>query len=189
MKVPVFSFEKLSDANSILGPEMKSTGEVLGLGKTMAEALYKGLTSAGFTMPKQGESGKKGVLLSVETNDYQEILSVAKRFYDLGLKLYATTGTADAIRTLSIEVESVPNAVESDALLELLESGELNYIIYTGAVKDDTVGDYTVLHRKAMTLGIPCMTSLDTANALMDILGSRFTLENTELVDINCMRR
>ena len=62
-------------------------------------------------------------------------------------------------------------------------------VAYAGAVKDDTVGDYTALHRRAMVLGIPCMTSLDTANALMDILGSRFTLENTELVDINCMRR
>ena len=70
-----------------------------------------------------------------------------------------------------------------------MENGSVNYIIYTGAVKDDTVGDYTVLHRKAMVLGIPCMTSLDTANALMDILGSRFTLQNTELVDINSMRR
>ena len=188
VKVPVFSFEKLNDANSILGPEMKSTGEVLGLGKTMAEALYKGLTSAGFTMPKQGESGQKGVLLSVETNDYQEILSVAKRFYDLGLKLYATTGTAEAIRTLSIEVESVPNAVESDDLLKLLESGELNYIIYTGAVKDETMGDYIAIHRRAMQLGIPCLTSLDTANALAEIFAANYNAGNTELVDITRMR-
>ena len=70
-----------------------------------------------------------------------------------------------------------------------MEERAINYIIYTGAVKDDTVGDYTVLHRKAMILGIPCMTSLDTASALMDILGSRFSLQNTELVDINHMRR
>ena len=188
VKVPVFSFEKLNDANSILGPEMKSTGEVLGLGKTMAEALYKGLTSAGFTMPKSGESGQKGVLLSVETNDYQEILSVAKRFYDLGLKLYATTGTADAIRTLSIEVESVPNAVESDDLLKLLESGKLNYIIYTGAVKDETMGDYIAIHRRAMQLGIPCLTSLDTANALAEIFAANYNAGNTELVDITRMR-
>ena len=188
VKVPVFSFEKLNDANSILGPEMKSTGEVLGLGKTMAEALYKGLTSAGFTMPRHGESGKKGVLLSVETNDYQEILSVAKRFYDLGLKLYATTGTAEAIRTLSIDVESVPNAVESDDLLRLLESGELNYIIYTGAVKDETMGDFIAIHRRAMQLGIPCLTSLDTANALAEIFAANYNAGNTELVDITRMR-
>mgnify|MGYP002523275102 FL=1 len=70
-----------------------------------------------------------------------------------------------------------------------MENHSVNYIIYTGAVKDDTVGDYTVLHRRAMILSIPCMTSLDTANALMDILGSRFSLQNTELVDINHMRR
>ena len=77
----------------------------------------------------------------------------------------------------------------SDEIFGLMEDGSVNYIIYTGAVKDDTVGDYTVLHRKAMVLGIPCMTSLDTALALMDILGSRFSLQNTELVDINHMRR
>ena len=77
----------------------------------------------------------------------------------------------------------------SDEIFGLMENGSVNYIIYTGAVKDDTVGDYTALHRRAMVLGIPCMTSLATANALMDILGARFTLENTELVDINCMRR
>ena len=69
-----------------------------------------------------------------------------------------------------------------------MEAKTVNNIIYTGAVKDDTVGDYTVLHRRAMLLGIPCLTSLDTANALMDILGSRFSARNTELVDINHMR-
>ena len=68
-----------------------------------------------------------------------------------------------------------------------MESKAVNYIIYTGAVKDDTVGDYTVLHRRAMVLGIPCLTSLDTASALMDILGSRFSPGNTALVDINHM--
>ena len=69
-----------------------------------------------------------------------------------------------------------------------MESGKVNYIIYTGAVKDATVGDYTMLHRKAMQLAIPCLTSLDTAEALADIIGSHFTLQNTELVDINNMR-
>ena len=186
VKVPVFSFEKLSDANSILGPEMKSTGEVLGIGKTMAEALFKGLSAAGFSVPSR--SGSSGVLISVEENDYQEIISLAKRFYDLGIALYATSGTASAIAQLGIPVTSVPNATESPVLMELMESGKLSYIIYTGAVKDTTVGDYTLLHRRAMQLGIPCLTSTDTASALAQIIESRFTLSNTELVDINSMR-
>ena len=187
VKVPVFSFEKLNDANSILGPEMKSTGEVLGIGKNMTEALFKGLTAAGFRIP-YGYGKKTGVLLSVETNDYQEILSLAKRFYDLGIDLYATSGTADAIRQLGIEVTSVANASESDEVTRLMVDGKVNYIIYTGAVKDATMGDFIALHRRAMQLGIPCMTSLDTAGALAEIIASRYTLDNTELVDINAMR-
>lgn len=109
-------------------------------------------------------------------------------FYDLGITLYATSGTAKAIRTIGIEVTTVANATVNDEINELMESGKLNYILYTGAVKFVTVGDYTKLHRRAMQLGIPCLTSLDTANALAEIIESRFTLSNTELVDINSMR-
>ena len=98
VKVPVFSFEKLSDANSILGPEMKSTGEVLGIGRTLAEALFKGLTAAGFRLPDA--FGSHGVLLSVENEDSQEILSLARRFFELGLSLYATRDTAAAIASM-----------------------------------------------------------------------------------------
>ena len=186
VKVPVFSFEKLNDANSILGPEMKSTGEVLGIGKTTAEALYKGLTAAGFKVPGKGK--KAGVLLSVEESDYQEVLTLAKQFYDLGIALYATGGTAEAIASLGIPVTAVANASENDAIIRLMESGALNYVIYTGAVKDATMGDFIALHRRAMQLGIPCLTSPDTAKALADIIASGFNLENTELVDINAMR-
>ena len=188
VKVPVFSFEKLSDANSILGPEMKSTGEVLGLGKTLAEALFKGLTAAGFALPHLHAPGGAGVLLSVETEDYPEVLSLARRFYQLGLRLYATGGTAAAIASLGVPVTAVPNATESDELHALMESGKLCYIVYTGAVKDATMGDYIALHRRAMQLGIPCLTSLDTANALADMIASRFNQSNTELVDLNDMR-
>jgi len=188
VKVPVFSFEKLADANSLLGPEMKSTGEVLGLGKTMAEALFKGLTAAGFSVPSPRQQRATGVLLSVEENDYQEILTLAKRFYDMGLALYATRGTAQAIRSLGLTVYAVRNASESDEIMRLMDSGEVCYVIYTGAVKDATVGDYTALHLRAMRLGIPCLTSLDTANALADSMESRFTRQNVELININAMR-
>ena len=187
VKVPVFSFEKLADANSILGPEMKSTGEVLGIGRTLAEALFKGLTAAGFRLPS--DSGdRRGVLLSVETGDSQEVLSLARRFYELGLALYATRDTAAAIASLGIPVTSVPNAGESGEIRELMDSGRLCYIVYTGAIKDGTMGDYIALHRLAMQRGLPCLTSLDTASALADIITSRFHESSTELVDINAMR-
>ncbi|MDO4982672.1 MAG: carbamoyl-phosphate synthase large subunit [Eubacteriales bacterium] len=188
VKVPVFSFEKLNDANSILGPEMKSTGEVLGIGKTLAEALFKGLTAAGFRVPELHGGKKRGVLLSVETEDCPEVISLAKTLYSLGLKLFATADTADAIAELGIDVTYVKNATESDELKDLMESGELCYIIYTGAVKDATMGDYIALHRRAMQLGIPCLTSLDTANALAQMISGRYNQSNTELVDINSMR-
>ena len=188
VKVPVFSFEKLSDANSILGPEMKSTGEVLGIGKSMAEALFKGLCAAGFSVPSGRGKNRAGILISVDKEDYQEVLSIAKRFFDRGIDIYATSGTANEISKLGIPVTTVANASENDDITELMESGKLNYILYTGAVRDTSVGDYTKLHRRAMQLGIPCLTSLDTANALAEIIESRFNCSNTELVDINEMR-
>ncbi len=184
VKVPVFSFEKLHDANSILSPEMKSTGEVLGIGKTMAEALFKGLSAAGFTFPTEKERQNAGVLISVEESDYDESVALAKRFYDLGIPIYATCGTAAEIRTLGIDVKSA----EKEEIEPLMEKGELSYIVYTGAVKDGTVGDYIALHKRAMQLGVPCLTSLDTAGALAEIIEGRFNGANTELVDINGMR-
>ena len=172
VKVPVFSFEKLNDANSILGPEMKSTGEVLGIGRTFAEAMYKGLTAAGFHL------NLKSVLLSVESADIPESLSLARRFHELGLKLYATAETAEAIALVGLPVTPMENIVLDD----------ISLIVYTGAVKDGTMGDYISLHRRAMQMGIPCLTSTDTAGALADSIASRYTQSNTELVNLNDMR-
>ena len=186
VKVPVFSFEKLTDANSYLGPEMKSTGEVLGIGKTLSEALFKGLVSAGTRLPHPGE--RTGVLLSVDEYDYLEAVDVARRFSDLGCAIYATEGTAQTIATLGIPVTAIPGIRESDHAFELLESGKVNFIVYTGALLDSTIEDYIALHRKALLLNIACLTSLDTARALADILLSRYSQQNTELVDINHMR-
>ena len=189
IKVPVFSFEKLNDADSILGPEMKSTGEVLGIGITKAEALFKGLSAAGFSLSTARDNAHTGVLISVEDEDFPDAIILAKRCYDLGIHVYATKDTARAISSVGIQVQTVADPRVSDEIIQLMENGAVHYIIYTGAVKDDTVGDYRVLHRRAMILGVPCMTSLDTANALAELLGSRFSAENTELVDINHMRK
>ena len=186
VKVPVFSFEKLTDVNAYLGPEMKSTGEVLGLGENLSEALFKGLTSAGFKMPHPGEQA--GVLISVDDYDYGGIIRLARKFSDLRIAIYATSGTAAVIRTLGIAVTEVPGVRESDEAFRLLESGAINYVIYTGALRDDTIEDYIRLHRRSLLLSIPCLTSLDTADALADIITSRYNQGNTELVDINHMR-
>ena len=188
VKVPVFSFEKLTDVNSYLGPEMKSTGEVLGLGRTLEEALFKGLTSAGIMLKSSIFNDNVGVLISVDSHDQSEVVSLAKKLDDLGFKLFATRETAESIYNLGIDVTVVAGIKESDNAFKLLESGAISYIVYTGALMDSTVDDYIALHRRALQLSIPCLTSLDTANALADIIASRYNQQNTELVNINNMR-
>ncbi len=186
VKVPVFSFEKLPDANSYLSPEMKSTGEVLGIGKNLPEAMFKGLVSAGFHLPKAGD--RAGALLSVDEYDYYDVLSLARKFYDLGCALYATAGTANAIATLGIPVTVVSDISDPANTQALLDSGCIHYIVYTGALLDATMNDYIRLHRMALLRGIACLTSLDTANALADIIASRYNQLNTELIDIAHLR-
>ncbi len=189
VKVPVFSFEKLSDVNSNLGPEMKSTGEVLGLGKTMNEALFKGLTAAGISIRTPRWDGEVGMFISVDLREAGNLVDLAKKLDDLGLRLYATRDTAQVIASLGIQVTPVDGLDESGQALELLKTGKLQYIVYTGAMMDSTMAEYMQLHRHALQQGVACLTSLDTANALADILASRFHEYNTELVDINHLRR
>lgn len=188
VKVPVFSFEKLNDVNSKLGPEMKSTGEVLGVGKNLNEALFKGLVSAGFNVESQ-KQGRHGVLITVTRQDRFEIVNLAKKLDDLGAIIWATPETAKAIESLGIEVHTVNKLREDNSIMDLVESGKLDYIVYTGKSDKKSIADYIKLHNRANQLGIATLTSLDTANALADIIASRYNQQNTELVDINNMRK
>ena len=188
VKVPVFSFEKLNDVNSQLGPEMKSTGEVLGIGKTIEEALFKGLVSAGFKMCHPTKEKPVGVYFTVNDQDKFEVVSIAKKFADLGCDLYATAGTAKVIEDLGVEVTVVERLKATKQVCELMDAGKIDYIIYTGKTDVDSIADYIELHHHAILLGITVLTSLDTANALCDIIASKFTEYNTELVDINHLR-
>ena len=188
VKAPVFSFEKLNDVNSYLGPEMKSTGEVLGIGKTLNEALFKGLTSSGLCVNRKGDR-ELGALISVDEHDLHEVVAIAKKLQDLGVNIYASKNTARAIVNLGINVTYVKGIRESDYCFSLLESGKIDFILYTGALFDSSMDNYIALHRKALQLGIACFTSLDTANAMIDILASNYSQQNTELIDINSMRK
>jgi len=185
VKVPVFSFEKLTDVDTQLGPEMKSTGEVLGVGRNLSEALFKGLVAAGYKMYKSG-----GVFITVRDSDKPEIVEIAKKFDNLGFSLYATGGTAKALREAGMEVTVVSKIHESDTnnTMSLIESGKINYIISTSAKGRLPARDSVKLRRRAVMLGIPCLTAVDTADALADSLMSRYSEINTELVDINHMR-
>lgn len=188
VKVPVFSFEKLNDVNSKLGPEMKSTGEVLGVGKNLVEALYKGLVSAGFKTDFHRKDNH-GVLITVTKQDRFEIVNLAKKLDDLGARIWATPETAKAIESLGIEVSVVNKLREDNSIMDLVESGVLDYIVYTGKSDKKSIADYIRLHNRANQLGIAVITSLDTANAVADIIASRYKQTNTELVDINNMRK
>lgn len=184
VKVPVFSFEKLIDVDNHLGPEMKSTGEVLAVASSLEEALYKGLTAAGYKLGKKG-----GVLITVRNSDKGEIPQTAKMFYDLGFKIYATKGTAAVLREHGIPVEEVAKIHESEEnTLTLIESGKVAYVISTSSKGRIPTRDSVKIRRKTVERNIPCLTSIDTANAIAASIRSKFTEHNTEIVDINNMR-
>ena len=185
VKVPVFSFQKITDANAALSPEMKSTGEVLGLGKDMQEALFKGLVSAGYKVEK---ATRGGVLISVNHRDQPEVVGIARRLDEMGFKLYATGGTAREISHLGTDVEIVGKLGRDSRVFKLLENGEIDYVILTGSMEPEYIKDFIRLNHRCVQLGIPCLTSLDTASALTDILASRYNQHNTELIDICHLR-
>ena len=185
VKVPVFSFEKITDANAALSPEMKSTGEVLGLGANMQEALFKGLVSAGYKVEK---SQHAGVLISVNRRDQPEIVDIARKLDEMGFQLYATDGTAREIGRLGTDVEVVGKLGQDNRVFQLLEDGKIDYVILTGSTEPEYIRDFIHLNHRCVQLGIPCLTSLDTAGALTDILASRYNQGNTELIDICHLR-
>ncbi|MGN1050730.1 MAG: diaminopimelate epimerase, partial [Acutalibacteraceae bacterium] len=185
VKVPVFSFEKLINVDNHLGPEMKSTGEVLGIAGTFEEALYKGLIGAGYKMKRGG-----GVFITVRNSDKCEIGDVAKKYADLGFKIYATEGTAKYLKNYGVEAVPVKKIHEDahDNTLRLIESGKIQYVISTSAKGRMPERDSVKIRRKTVERNIPCLTSIDTANALADCLKSKYSQISTELVDINDMR-
>lgn len=185
VKVPVFSFEKLINVDNHLGPEMKSTGEVLGIAGTLEEALYKGLVGAGYKMTKSG-----GVLITVRNSDKNEIGDTAKEFAELGFEIYATSGTADVLKEYgidAIEVKKVHETKENNTV-KLIESGKISYVISTSSKGRIPTRDSVKIRRKTVERNIPCLTSIDTANALVRSLKSKYSQQSTELVDINNMR-
>ena len=185
IKVPVFSFEKLINVDTHLGPEMKSTGEVLGIAGTLEEALYKGLIAAGYKMKKDG-----GVFITVRDSDKNEIAEIAKKYADLGFTLYATKGTAKVLAEAGIQAIPVNKIHEDDHnnTIELIESGKIQYVISTSSKGRIPTRDSVKIRRKAVERSIPCLTSIDTANAMANSLRSRYSPYSTELVDINDMR-
>lgn len=183
VKVPVFSFEKLHDVDTMLGPEMKSTGECLGIGKTFEDALLKGLIGAGYDLGRQG-----GVLISVRDTDKSEIVPIAEKFADMGFELYGTSGTASYLNRNMVATNVVRKISEHDdehqSVIDLLESGKVHYVISTSAKGRIPARDSVKMRRKSIERSICSLTAVDTANALANVLKSGRKIDDVELVDI-----
>ena len=181
VKVPVFSFEKLHSVDTMLGPEMKSTGEVLGIAKSFDEALYKGLIAAGYQIKHEG-----GVLISVRDKDKEEIFSIANKLEKMGFKLYGTKGTAAHLNNYGLHVEPVNKISEpgKNNILDLLESGKVDYVISTSTKGRQPMREGVRIRRKAVERSIACLTAIDTAKVLVDCISMNKSIQDVELVDI-----
>lgn len=178
IKMPVFSFEKIRGAEISLGPEMKSTGECLGIGSTFHEALYKAFLGAGFDLPKH-----KQMIVTVKDADKGEAIQIAKRFEKLGYIIYATRSTAAALKEAGIKARKV-NKIhqESPTVMDLLLGHRIDLVIDTPTQGRDKSRDGFLIRRTAIETGVNCLTSLDTANALVTSL--EHGAEQMHLVDI-----
>ncbi|APH05323.1 carbamoyl-phosphate synthase large subunit [Bacillus weihaiensis] len=168
VKAPVFSFAKLRNVDITLGPEMKSTGEVMGKDITLEKALYKALVASGIQIKNHGS-----VLLTIADKDKEEGLEIARRFHQIGYQLIATSGTADYLQTHQIPVKVVNKIEATDHnLLDVIRKGEAQFVINTLTKGKQPARDGFKIRRESVENGIPCLTSLDTAEAILRVLES-----------------
>ena len=169
VKAPVFSFAKLRKVDTVLGPEMKSTGEALGFDINFEKALYKALIASGIKIPLQGN-----VLLTIADNDKPEIIDMAKRFSNIGYGIYATKGTANFLRKEGLYIKEVSKIHETgfEDIIDTIRLGKVDYVINTIATNSKTHSDSLELRRVSAENNISCITSLDTAYALLRVIES-----------------
>ncbi len=178
VKMPVFSFEKIRGADISLGPEMKSTGECLGIAKSFNEALYKAFAGAGIKLPKH-----KNMIITVKDSDKEEILDIARRFKAQGYKIFSTAGTAKVLNDNGIKAFQVRKLEqESPNLLDLILGHEIDLVIDTPPQGADRSRDGFVIRRNAIETGVTVLTSLDTAAALITSMENR--ANELTLIDI-----
>lgn len=179
IKMPVFSFEKIRGAEISLGPEMKSTGECLGIAKTFHEALYKAFLGAGVDLPKH-----KQMIITVKDADKGEAIEIGRRFEKLGYTIYATRSTATALKEAGVNARKVNKIQqESPTVMDLLLGHKIDLVIDTPTQGRDKSRDGFMIRRTAIETGIHCLTSLDTAEALITSLENT-DAQNLTLIDI-----
>ena len=182
VKVPVFSFPKLTDADSQLGPEMKSTGEVLGIDRDFESALYKGLLGAGYELHKVDDV----VLFTVKDEDKPEAVPLAKKFIDFGYKIVATEGTCKYLNAHGVKAEKINYFDEDKPNTDtLFDSGAVDFVVSTSKIGRKPATRSVQMRRKAIERSIATLTSIDTANALANALLSGKNLDNVQMVDIS----
>jgi carbamoyl-phosphate synthase large subunit len=182
VKVPVFSFEKLHDVDISLGPEMKSTGEVLGIAKTFPEALYKGIVASGMKLPKKGG----GILMTVRDTDKVELVSLAEELEKLGFDLWATGKTANMMNKHGIATNAAKKIDEGEPnLLDLIQSGKISMVINTPTRGRKPERDGFKIRRKSVESSIPCLTSLDTVKAVIDCLKLNKEISDMSVVNLD----
>jgi len=180
IKMPVFSFEKIRGAEISLGPEMKSTGECLGISKSYHEALYKAFLGAGVELPKH-----KQMIITVKDADKGEAIAVAKRFEKLGYIIYATRSTAKALTEAGVKARKVNKiSQESPTVMDLILGHKIDLVIDTPTQGRDKTRDGFLIRRNAIETGVYCITAMDTANALAKALENAVAEESLSLVDI-----
>ena len=182
VKAPVFSFAKLRSVDTVLGPEMKSTGEALGGNVTLEKALYKALLASGVKIPNHGN-----VLMTIADMDKEEGLAIAKRFSNIGYGILATAGTAAFLNEHGIHVKTVKKISEDDEnnVLDIIRKGKVNYVINTMSNEKEVTNDGFLIRRVSAENNISCFTSFDTANAILKVLESLnfTTISMNELED------
>ena len=180
IKMPVFSFEKIRGAEISLGPEMKSTGECLGISKSFNEALYKAFLGAGVNLPKY-----KQMIITVKDSDKGEVIEIARRYEKLGYIIYATRSTADTLNENGVRARKI-NRInqESPTVIDLILGHKIDLVIDTPTQGRDKSRDGFLIRRTAIETGVNVITALDTARALVTSLETKATEENLELVDI-----
>ncbi len=181
VKAPVFSMGKLFKAEIELGPEMKSTGEVMGIDREFPKALYKALVAAGYNVPLGGK-----LLVTVADKDKPEALPIVKGFAELGFKLFATKGTANFLHKHGVDCEFVRKIEEGEPnLLNLLTRKQVHLVINTPSASRLSQRDDLIIRRAAVEHGIPCVTSLDTAKALLIALRSVSETKEVETISLH----
>lgn len=181
VKVPVFSTHKLSRVEVSLGPEMKSTGEVLGVGYTLEEALYKGFIASGTFLKNKS----KKILATVNNNDKEEFLNLAKELYDLGYEFVATRGTAELLRANNIKVTEVNKIKDGKPdIIDFIGQNDLDMVVNTPTKGNDSTRDGFNIRRTAIEKSIPVITSMDTLRAMIHIEKCHMNSENLEVIEM-----